>query len=257
MEQSANTLSARRKVQLFCVGLPKSGTHSIAAIFAARFRSAHEPEVENCMQVILDKSSDKMQQSQVLNWLRERDLVMQLHMESSHVMAFLVQEIACAFPESRFILTLKDPLSWLDSQINHHITKRRPLPGSVRMRFRDLKFASDLIHPAEEAVLREHNVYTIDGYLSYWAFHIDSVLRCVPSERLLMLLTRDIGTSIQRIASFADIPVSSLDESQAFRYSNPGKVNILAQIERPYLDLKIKQHCEGLMAKLFQLKLPP
>jgi hypothetical protein len=123
------------------------------------------------------------------------------------------------------------------------------------MRFRDFRFHSEFTHPPEEMLLKNHNVYTLDGYLSYWAFHINRVIHSVPNERLLILHTQDIAASIERIASFAGIPATELDPTKAHEYSNPKKVNFLAEIERSYLDSKIKQHCEGMLAKLFQSKL--
>jgi hypothetical protein len=41
------TITKRRKrnVQIFCVGLPRSGTHSLANLFGGNFRSRHEPLV--------------------------------------------------------------------------------------------------------------------------------------------------------------------------------------------------------------------
>ncbi|MGD0464533.1 MAG: sulfotransferase [Tepidisphaeraceae bacterium] len=251
MVQSQTKACEKRRLRLFCVGLPKSGTHSIAAIFATRFRSAHEPGFEKCIQIILDRSSHMIDGAQVLAHLKERDSVMQLDMESSHALAFLAPELVYAFPESRFILTVRHPLAWLRSQINHHITNRQPAAGSARMRFRDLKFHSDFTHPPEELPLRNQGVYTLDGYLSYWAFHINSLIQIIPKEQLLILRVEHIAGSLPRIASFSGISAAELDGSKVHEYSLPKTFDILAQLNQSYLDSKIERHCGQIVAKYF------
>ena len=38
-----HTLWSNRKLHVYCVGAPKTGTHSLAAMFAHYYRSDHEP----------------------------------------------------------------------------------------------------------------------------------------------------------------------------------------------------------------------
>lgn len=55
---------------------------------------------------------------------------------------------------------------------------------------RKIRFRPDFFcHPPEENILQENNLYTHDGYLSYWNYHNTKVPDTIPAERLLVIRT--------------------------------------------------------------------
>ena len=59
-----------RLARLYCVGAPKSGTHSIAELFAPPVRSLHEPEAERTIDFILAKETGQFTPEQVREHLK-------------------------------------------------------------------------------------------------------------------------------------------------------------------------------------------
>lgn len=85
---------------------------------------------------------------------------------------------------------------------------------------RDYRFRpATHFHPAEEIALQEHGLYSLDGYLSYWALHNATVLRKVPSERLLVARTDEIKKRVLDICKFANIPEASANRERSHSFS--------------------------------------
>ncbi len=62
----------------------------------------------------------------------------------------------------------------------------------------------------EVAALEVKGLYSLQGYLSYWARHNDFVLNAVPSDKLLVdVPTRGLSEHTDDIASFVGVDHSS------------------------------------------------
>jgi hypothetical protein len=235
--------------RLYGVGTAKSGTHSIAAMFAAPVRARHEPDAPVAIRKILDRLSGRIRDAEFRRWVRARDGELNLDVDSSQLNFFLLDVLLEEFPAARFVLTIRDCYSWLDSYFNHSLQR-----ASARewIELRDRRFRPHLFkHPPEERVLKEHGLYTLDGYLSYWAEHNETVLRQVPAGRLLVVRTDEITPMAQRIAVFAGLPRPAVrvEQSHAFRASV--KHRLLERIERSHLEGRVQQHCGELMRRFF------
>ncbi|NOZ21810.1 MAG: sulfotransferase domain-containing protein, partial [Planctomycetes bacterium] len=116
----------------------------------------------------------------------------------------------------------------------------------------DVRFRSDeFTHSKEEQVLADRGLYTLDGYLSYWAEHNETVLRKVPHSRLLIVKTEEIDDSIDRIADFLGIPANSIDASASHSNKAEGKSDILSQIPPRLIEEKVARYCSGVMGEFF------
>lgn len=95
-------------------------------------------------------------------------------------------------------------------------------------------------------------MHSLEGYLSYWAFHYQTVLDTLPPERCLYFRMKDLSQSPERIADFAGTPVSRLrvDESHAHKTSN--KHGVLKKIDDQYLQEKIDMYCQDVVNRLSQ-----
>ena len=63
----------------------------------------------------------EIDKSTLYNALNERDANYQLDMEASHYLHHLSGALVDLFPMARFILTIRDPLSWIQSEINQKL----------------------------------------------------------------------------------------------------------------------------------------
>jgi len=239
-----------RRIHVFCVGAGKTGTHSIAGMFDRHYRTAHEPETELLIEVILAEAEGRMSASEVAAWLRRRDRRLWLEMDASGLNGAVVRHLVGLFPEARFILTVRDCHSWLDSLLDHHLT--RPTTDSWR-RLRDLRCPpAERRYTRTEEILRENGLFPIGAYLKQWAAHNRAVLEAVPPERLLVVRTERIGESVDRLAAFLGIPADTIDRSQAHLYRRATGSGILAKIDPRLVEERIAEHCAELMRVLFE-----
>lgn len=243
----------KRLARLYCVGAPKSGTHSIAELFAPPVRSLHEPEAERTIDFILAKEAGQFTPEQVRAHLQARDQRLRLDVDSAHLNVFLVPELVAMFPEARFVLTVREPRGWLDSFINQQLGR----PGGPRwQKMRDLRFQPERFpHRAGEGVLQQRGLYSLDGYLAYWAWHNQLVLDTVPPERLLVVETHDIGDRAVEIAAFGGISPTHLRPERAHAYPAAAKFEMLASIPPDRLTEAVLSHCGPLMQRLFPVPL--
>ncbi|MCA9739567.1 MAG: hypothetical protein KC645_18215 [Gemmatimonadetes bacterium] len=239
----------RRRFHAYCVGTPKSGTHSMAALFQAGFRASHEPESAWLIERIMERGEHRPSPSELRRALRRRDRLLRLELDSSQLNYFILDDLLDLFPKARFILTLRECLSWLDSYLNDCLAR----PASERWhRFRAFRFAADSgVHPPEEVALARRGLFTLEAYLRYWTRHNEHVLRAVPPGRLLVVPTREIGTRIPEIAGFLHIDPAQLDPDRSHAYHAQAHHDVLDEIPTGYLADVVTRTCGDLMQRFF------
>ena len=255
--QSAAVLLGRRflsrraadRIRVYGVGTAKSGTHSIAAMFDPPVRAAHEADATPLLRRILGAAAGRIRDEELRTYLRRRDRRLRLDIDSSQLNYFVLDMLLDTFPGARFILTIRDCYSWLDSFINDSL--RRPTSNDW-LRLRDLRFRPDrFTHPPAERLLAEHGLYTLDGYLSYWATHNQQVLARVPAEQLLVVRTDHLTENTVKIADFAGLPRAMVRRDRSHAFANPAKERLLHRIEQAHLEDRVRAHCQPLMDRFF------
>ena len=213
------------------------------------WRSAHEPESDETIDVILAHAAGRMNDSEVDHYLLLRDRRLSLELDSSQLNIFLLHKLVQLFPTAKFILTIRDPYTWLDSFINHQLTHRA---SDQWLALRDFRFRPDVyVHQPEEMVLKDHGLYTIDGYLSYWGWHNRKAIAVVPEDQLLIVRTDQIGERLDEIASFTSVPKARLLQEKSHSFKAQKKFGLLDKVNRQFVEDKIAEHCGGLVARFF------
>ena len=237
-----------RRQQIYGVGTAKSGTHSIAAMFEDQLNAGHEPESGALIRQVLDAASEGRRIPD--QFVRERDRRLALEVDSSNLNVYLVEPLVRFFPAARFILTIREPRSWLDSLINHMLRLHRP--SDEWLALRRYRFRPDLYtHRPEEAVLKERGLFTLDGFLTYWVGHNRTVLEAVPAERLLVVRTDEITDRAGAIAAFVGVPEHHAQQNKSHAFKAPAQFGVLDQIPAAFVDEKIAEHCADLVARFF------
>lgn len=238
-----------RRSQLFGVGMAKSGTHSIAEMFDDTVNARHEPEGRQLILKILEIAAGRMNAGEQRSYVRRRDRRLNLDVDSSQLNFFILEALVAEFKDARYLLTIRDPYSWLDSFINDSL--RRQITPQWR-RLRDLRFRPELFsHSNLEQVLKQKGLYTLDGYLSYWSMHNQRVLDIVSPDKLLVVRTDQISAKTAIIADFARLPRETVRMERSHAFQNPKKFDVLGQIEQAYLKDKVEQYCRPLMSRFF------
>ncbi len=239
-----------RKFHAYCIGMLKSGTHSLSAIFEDEYNSGHEIEIRRLAYNTVPVLNNELTNKDRISFILKRDRRFWLEMESSHLLYHSLGILIDEFPKSKFILTIRDCYSWMNSYMNHHLSHDDTSDHWWKLRrhyFRD----DQLQHATEERILLNRGLYTVDGYLSFWADYNRSVLETVPEERLLVIRTDRIVDNLQNIADFLGIPISTITHSKSHAYKAKKRYDLIWEIEREFLESKVKEYCSDLMRQYF------
>jgi hypothetical protein len=239
-----------RRTRLYGVGAPRSGTHSLAAIFDRPIRSRHEPELRRVAKLVLAHHRGELPFDELRRVLRARDERLRLDVDASHANVFLVDALLAEFPDARFVLTIRDCFSWTDSAMNHVLNTGR---GSATDRqYLDFWLApSARSYSPYDVSLRERGLPSVDGWFATWARHNTHVLDSVPPERLLVVRTNELAAERERIATFAGLPASCLAPRFRTRGAARAKHDVLAAIDPTYVADRAAAHCGALMRRVF------
>ena len=236
-----------RKFQAFCLGVPRTGTVSIAGMFRKRYRAEHEPENIYTTKKIIDYLNGSISKKQMISLIKNRDKSLWLELESSHFSYFYLDILLSEFENAKFILLIRDCYSWLNSYINHQLGHPLSLKTAFWKELRDIYFNNNFKYSEEEQILSEHGLYTIDGYLSRWKTYNEKILSLVPKGRLMIIRTSEIDRNIESIEKFLDIPANSLDRSKSHLNKRTKKFDLLSKIDKKFLKKKFDFYCKDLM----------
>lgn len=244
-----------RTHQVYCVGTGKSGTHSIASMFQFQLHVKHEPAVEELIDHIIGVATGCIDRSCTDQFLLERDRRLGLELDSSGLNHFVVDRLVNVFPHSKFILTIREPLSWLDSAINHELARRETdaWRSSVAWsKYREFRRRLDLYpHPPEEVALKERNLFSLDGYFSSWAETNRTVLDQVPPNRLFVVRTDRISATCDEIAAFIGVPRRPEHKLKSHTFKASKKFGVLQLIDPDHLQRRMTAHCSDLVDRFF------
>lgn len=242
-------LDINQRVRIFCVGTAKSGTHSIHSIFENNSKAMHEPENKLLLDYILGYYQNDTSKDSILRYIKDKDRRLVLDVDSSQLNYFILDFLLEEFNDSKFILTIRDCYSWLDSFINHSLAY--PSINEKWHRFRELRFGKITTYPKEEKILMEHELFTLDSYFNYWAIHNQTVISKIPSDKLLIVKTSEISNSIKLLESFSGIKLTNVPKDRTHIFKNPQKFNILKNIDQSYIEKKSGKYCHSLMCQYF------
>jgi hypothetical protein len=236
-----------RAFHAYGVGMEKTGTHSIAGVLSRSFRSDHEPRFVSLIRQLVSPDGSWSPVPQPV--LRRRDKRLWLEMEACWLHVFNVPNLVEAFPEARFILTVRDCYSWLDS-LTSHVLARDVGPHWRRAQqayYQPWKFS----YEAGEKAFEEAGLHPLRAYLTAWSWHNHRVLDAVPADRLLVLPTAAIQESVSPVAEFLQIDARRIDAQRSHEYANPRRANMLECIDRALLADTVEELCGDLMSRWF------
>jgi len=241
----------KRKFHAYCVGSPKSGTHSINSMLNDNYRSKHEPLDMLSIKLLHDCKNNTLSEMGLDHFLRMRDIYLWCEMEASHFNGSFCTTLHTIFPKAKFILTLRDCYTWVDSWFNHQLSRKFQPKDSIWSVGRDLYYNSGNEYSKYDKILEEHSLLPLSGYLEFWNRHNRKVIDSIPKENLLIIKTNEINDSQIAMSNFLEIPSStiSIDKSHSFKAKK--KMDILKKIDPEYLKDQFEMHCGALMKEYF------
>lgn len=238
-----------RRIHIFGAGPPKSGTHSLDAIFGKNYRSSHEHRRARVLETIMAEVYGWINKDRAAElWKGQMDWA-NLEVNSSHHNVHFIDTIVKDYPEAKVVLTMRDVYSWVDSHINHDINRVAEMRLTA---LRDYRFgATRYTHHPEEQILKDHGVYTLRGYLAYWAWSYQKVIDTVPADRLMVVRLGDLKHKLPEIADFVGVDVSTLSTEKSHQFEGLGPNHLLRKLPHDYREYYIRHYAGSLMDDYF------
>lgn len=239
-----NTLlpaSRERSLHAYCVGTPRSGTHSIVGMLHSNYVATHEPHSYYAIYHILKWAAQKYTRNDIQNILKWRDKKLSLDLEAAHYLHHVVDVLANSFPKAKFILTVRDPLSWLESEIDRNYGTRNKLFWKALEDYRYGRYGHQFTK--QDIALKQMGLYPLTSYLSYWKDHNEFVINSVAKERLLILDTREIQSKMNQIADFLDIDIATINQQKSHVNKRTKRFKLAEIVDKGYLHQQLEAIC--------------
>lgn len=243
--------ATERRFRIYNVGVAKTGTTSIAGIFG-RYRSAHEFMFSESVQKISAWTQGDLSTDDLRDFVLLRDRRGGLELDSAsfnhHFIPILVEE----FPDSKFVFSIRDCYSWLDSIVTMGVSAAGDVPAWMEEYGRFL--ASDRVERSSIAapldLIRALPDF-VDGLFRYWSEMNSAVLDLLPPGRSLIVRTHEISSSLDRLALFAGVPRDTLTAAAAHRNRAARRLEVLGSLDPGLVRERYDAHCRELMERLF------
>ncbi|MFI5361187.1 MAG: adenylyl-sulfate kinase [Elusimicrobiota bacterium] len=247
-----------RRFHAYNVGLPRTGTLSVASIFS-QYRSGHEFCFDSMLPVIARSRSGSLRKADLADILRVRDDAARLEMDSSGLNGYCSGLLSELFPESKFLFTFRDCYSWCESMVQHLLRGYEQMPD--KSRHPDRYFIEFIEGPvnlrwswfAGREILLKNIDPVLDRLSKFWRRWNKKIIDETPRSRLLIIKTDRLSQSLDLMAEFLGIPVSTLDAAQVHRHrkSHPGAISVFKGAGYSYVKKAIDENAGPLMKLYF------
>ena len=239
----------QRRFRAYNVGIAKSGTTSIAGIFS-RYRAAHEFMFPETTKAISDYKTGLISKEEFIGFMRSRDRKGNLEMDSSSFNFNYVDILVDEYPDAKFIATIRDCYSWLDSILNMLLVL------DIQDWMIDFGFRSFGITVTRDMISSRENImralpHMLDGLLKYWAEGQELSLHNLPEKGSLVIRTQEISDSLNKMADFLGISETTLVREKSHLFRAVKKFHILHDMDFNLLKEKFEEHCSPLMGRYF------
>jgi hypothetical protein len=158
-------------MKIFGIGMPKTGTTSLSQMF---IDGVHEYDANQTIKNIMNGK----------RVTKGNHLV-----DVASFNVYLIDQLLAEYPYAKFILTYREPKSWIESLLSHHKN-------------------IELCRVWKQFIFYRFGNKSINECLDYWCFHNKTVLDKIPNERLLKINVKNLSTSYHLIGEFTGMPVT-------------------------------------------------
>ncbi len=95
-----------RQFHAYCIGTPRSGTHSIAHMFQKHYGALHEPHGCYAIYHLLKWTTGEYTYTDIQGVLKWRDKKMSLELEAAHYLHHVADVLARSFPQGHLYLLI-------------------------------------------------------------------------------------------------------------------------------------------------------
>jgi len=241
----------RRRFRAYGVGPGKSGTHSLANMFQPHYRTAHEPEANRVLELLVKYKAGRATENELSEYILDKDRRLGLEMDCAGYNAFLAGHLADRFPDAKFLLTVRDCFSWANSAINQVLNN--PNVADHWSAWRSAVFGpiDGCKYDVAESILHQHHMWNLESIYRAWADHYRAVLDNLPRDRMLILRTTDLYWRYGEIADFLGISPDTLTTAGSRDFLTPHDFGLLAKIDPAFVTGRAQEVCGDIMRLLY------
>lgn len=246
-----NLNGVQRRFRLYALGLPKTGTVSIHALFG-KFLSGHEFWQWDTNQKFIQFTEQAIGRNEFREFLIMRDAAASLEMDSAYFNRYYINILSEEFADAKFVCLIRDPESWVRSQINYFIDTEKEALQSKRI---DNGFPFDL--PRGDQASRDELLLHIDDYIEVtfksWANAYRMILsqtEKISPERYCFIRTNEISQKLGAIAEFAGVSETNLIADKAHSNKADYRVDVLKMVSPVLIAQYYNRHCKELWDSL-------
>ena len=264
----------KRFSRAYCLGAAKTRTTSIARAFSSEIKSEHEPDLARTLSLI--KKIVNSDDSDIENELLKRDEELSLDLEASHPSVFFIPYFLKIFPDAKYIVTLRNPRSWLSSRLDFYYRKlfieehaphevfryrlikvKRTLLDSLGVSYvreEGWKEYNDLVakkyyslYSHEDRFLEELGIYPIETLVREYSGHYRLTER-IPSCAKLTVNVNELDTSMEEIARFLGLSHVGLKQfSRENVNSGESRPRLLDRVDNKFVNNILDRHCSWMI----------
>jgi hypothetical protein len=237
-----------RKFQAYCIGVPRTGTSSISGLFHDYYRSGHEVDSEDVLEYALDYREGKIGLKELERFVLERDERLYFEMDSSTHNYYLVPVLIRLFPDAKFLIPVRNIISWADSYLDYGINNRQGAGTNVispqRTRMNKYRYA-DLYekYSVWDKKLEEYAMPSMEAHLLFYKKHYEKLFELIPENRRILYETRKLDQNIPRICTFLGINPSTLNLTKNRLNTRRKRHHMFANVDALFLKEKVEQYC--------------
>lgn len=220
--------------KVFCIGNFKTGTMSLDGLLGQQLTGAHEPHAYLFTKMWLKYKNGQLSNQEWQDFLIRRCNALSLDYEASGFLTTEAALLAELFPNSKFILTIREPESWLRSMLRHVEKNRQRLGYHYWEPVLQHYFAGHDF-PVEETSLEARKLFPLRSMLNYWKHSNESAIRSIPADQLLILDTQKLSESLGQLESFMGWESSTLNPQKSHLHQSPTIQDPTDKISQSYL----------------------
>jgi transcriptional regulator with XRE-family HTH domain len=228
-----------RRFQAYNVSLMRTGTASIASIFA-NYRHKHEFMISLAYDLLRKYERKEISEREFREFLIWRDSHGNLEMDSSNTNHYYLDFLKKNFTLAKFIFVIRDCYSWVDSLLNWIIH------NDSWGRY-DYFFGIEGLPSVDEKYVMDNFPDLIDRLILFWSESNKKIINALPRKRSLILKIDEINSRISEMADFVGVPEKTLCKDKAWKNRARHKVSFLSRFDPGFLDVKFNKHCRDLM----------
>lgn len=203
-----------RRFHLIGVGLAKTGTTTLAALFRP-YRWGYEFLFAETVERIVAWRAGTLAEGDLRAWLGARGEAGGLEMDAASFNHFFVEVLPELYPEARFLYTWRDPVPWADSFLNMLLRNGVRLSGRPWPewqcslgRLMAPGFSPDAFSSPD--ALAEATPTLGPELLRFWRDETRRVEAALPKERTLRLATDTLSVNLGTLETFVGLPPGAL-----------------------------------------------